>query len=296
MRLAWVALVGACSFHDGTLGGAPDDGPLPSDTPDVMQQLGAWGSPMEIAELNSGSGDDDPSLTSDLLEIYFGSDRSGGAGYEDIWRATRASPSAPWDSPQPVTELNSASAETTIKVSLDGLAIFFASTRGAGSDFDLYYSTRATRADAWKTPLSIAELSTVDGEYAPWPRNDLLRLIFCHGASVPDEALFISERGTATATWGTPKRINELDATNDSECDPMEPKADTLYFSSNRAGGYYDVYVSHRGSTAWDTPTEVTTINLPSVNDRDPWVSPDERYLVFSSDRSGTDRLYVSTR
>ena len=71
------------------------------------------GAPVEITELTSGLGEDDPSLTADLLEIYFGSRRTGGQGFEDIWRATRSSKDAAWGTPENVTALNSSSAETT---------------------------------------------------------------------------------------------------------------------------------------------------------------------------------------
>ena len=55
---------------------------------DMMTDPVGWSAPVEITELTSGMGDDDPSLTNDLLEIYWGSRRTGGMGSEDIWVAT----------------------------------------------------------------------------------------------------------------------------------------------------------------------------------------------------------------
>lgn len=292
LRLS-LALVAACTYRPGVVIGDPDappDGP-----PDMMSPVG-WSAPVEIGELNSGAGDDDPSLTSDLTEIYFGSVRPGGLGQEDIWRAKRASPDAAWGPAENVGELNTSSNETTIKMSFDGLAIFFASTRdNANNDHDLYYSTRDSIADTWRTPQPILELSTNDGDYAPWPRVDLRRLILCSGSAVSAEALYVSERAALTDQWGSRRRINELDESNISECDPMEPSADTLYFASNRNGAY-DIYVTQRTNGVYGPIMEVVAVNMPGVQDRDPWVSPDERYMVFTSTRSGKDRLYVSTR
>ena len=293
LRLASLALVAACSFKPGVVIGN-GDGAI--DSPPDMRSSVGWSTPVEISELNSGVGDDDPSLTSDLLEIYFGSVRPGGQGQEDIWRAKRATPTAAWGNAENVGELNSSSNETTIKMSYDGRAIFFASTRDSpGNNHDLYYSTRDTIQDMWRTPQRILELSTNDGDYGPWPRVDLLRLILCSGSSVANEALYTSERGALTDQWGSRKRINELDESNVSECDPMEPSTDTLYFASNRSGNY-DVYVARRMNGTYGPITEVAAVNVTSAHDRDPWVSPDERYMVFVSTRSGQDRLYFSTR
>jgi len=59
-----------------------------------------------IAELTTSFHEDDPALPGDELEIYFDSDRPGGLGGDDIWRATRPTQTSPWDPPQPVAELN----------------------------------------------------------------------------------------------------------------------------------------------------------------------------------------------
>jgi len=65
---------------------------------------------------------------------------------QDIWTATRGAPDAPFDSPVPVDELNSASRDRPAWISDDGCRIYFASTRPGGpgerDDFDLYFSER----------------------------------------------------------------------------------------------------------------------------------------------------------
>ena len=72
--------------------------------------------------------------------IHFDSDRPGGKGKADIWRASRASPGAAYANLAPVVELNSTGDDTDIWLSPDGKVAVFASTRsGAG---DLYFCTR----------------------------------------------------------------------------------------------------------------------------------------------------------
>lgn len=297
MRAAWlVVAVAACSFEHGVAPILPlDAGPQQDDalTPDSAPA--AWSVPVAIAELNSGYGEDDASLTGDLLEIYFGSKRPGGAGLEDIWRATRPTPSAAWSEPVNVTELNTGSTETTAKLTSDGLAIFFASTRSGSGD--LYYASRLSRDLPWSNPVKLDSLSTSGGDWGPAARTDLLRVIWCAGPTVPAEAMFEATRATTGAEWSTPARLVGLDEADVSECDPMEPNGRALYFASDRNGSY-DIYRAARTNEAapYGPLAPISTVNTSGDHDRDPWVSADERYLVFSSNRSGTDRLYLSTR
>ena len=68
--------------------------------------------------LDSVAGEDDPTLTGDMLEIYF--DRGG-----DIWFSVRASVAVSWPAPQALAVVNSAASETTTEISADGLELFF---------------------------------------------------------------------------------------------------------------------------------------------------------------------------
>ncbi len=122
-----------------------------------------WTTPMKIAEIADPFGADDPSLTDDLLEIYFGSTRTGGLGMEDIWAATRTSIDLPFGTPAPVVALNSVSSETTMKITGNGKAIYFSSDRGAAGH-DIYVATRTDRDQPWTTPTRVAELSTTVGD------------------------------------------------------------------------------------------------------------------------------------
>ncbi len=60
-----------------------------------------FGSPALVLELSSGSNgtDENPTLTGDMLEIYFSSTRDGGPGHGDVWRALRDASDAIWDPP-----------------------------------------------------------------------------------------------------------------------------------------------------------------------------------------------------
>jgi hypothetical protein len=302
MKLAGVvvAMVGsACSFTPGVLSSgdaSPGDGRADGD-----ETLG-WTAPTQIAELADPDGADDPSLTADLLEIYFGSHRTGSMGgiEEDIWMAKRASPTLPFGAPTNVADLNTINVETTPKVTPDGLKIFFASNRGGGAT-DIWVSTRGSRSVAWGPPGKIAEISTINPDYGAAGTDTLLHLVYCSGASPAQEQLFVSNRANTLALWGSPVAIAELDVASVSECDPHEPNAFAIYYATPylTGDGTYDIYRAARPTEgdAYGSRTAVSAINLPAFNDRDPWVSADEQTMVFSSDRGGvTYQLYQSTR
>src|SRR5262245_23929212 len=117
-------VVASCGFRHGrvpTDTGAPvDDGqPIGGDA-DPMP-LGPWSAPTPFPELTApGTALDDPTLTADMLEIYFNSNRSGN---DDIWMSTRSTTSSVWNDPTLVAELNTISRESDPEVSYDGLVI-----------------------------------------------------------------------------------------------------------------------------------------------------------------------------
>ena len=89
---ALVVAIAACRGRTYSLGDK-DPRPYHFDPPQI------------VAELASNARTDNPTLTADLLEIYFTSDRVSGNG--DVWVARRSDPALPFDPPTAVTEVNS---------------------------------------------------------------------------------------------------------------------------------------------------------------------------------------------
>ena len=97
---------------------------------DADAPLGAFGPAEIIPGLTSGTfDDDDPSLTDDLLEIYFDSNRPGGLGNDDLWMSRRASVTSPWETPVNLPTLSSSVTDEMPHISGDGLTIYWASDR-----------------------------------------------------------------------------------------------------------------------------------------------------------------------
>jgi hypothetical protein len=117
--------------------------------------------PAPVTELASPSRTDNPTLTGDLLELYFTSNRDGGVGGGDIWVAKRATASDPFGTPALVDNVDMDSFETSSAISTDGLTLWFGSDRAGGLGMtDIWVSQRATRKDAWSTPLNLVGLNS----------------------------------------------------------------------------------------------------------------------------------------
>ena len=89
--------------------------------------------------INTPSADDNPTLSADERVIVFTSTRLGSPGH-DIWYSTRPSRSAPFDTPQPLDDLNTTEHdEWETFLSGDGCELFFSSDRPGGKGkLDIY--------------------------------------------------------------------------------------------------------------------------------------------------------------
>jgi Tol biopolymer transport system component len=102
----------------------------------------AFGVPLAVSELNTSSDEGGITLSSDGLEAIITSNRPGGAGARDLYRATRASTDDPFNDLQPLSELNTPDNEIDPALSADGKELYFASNR-AGAASNLYRVVRS---------------------------------------------------------------------------------------------------------------------------------------------------------
>jgi hypothetical protein len=96
--------------------------------------------PRVVAEVDGPTSDGDPVLSADALTLYWGSDRLGGLGDFDVWQAERASTSAAFGVPMPVTSVNTGGLDAPSDVSEDGCRLYLTSTREGRTG--LYVATR----------------------------------------------------------------------------------------------------------------------------------------------------------
>jgi Tol biopolymer transport system component len=164
--------------------------------------------------------------------------------------------------------------------------------------------TQATGTQ-WSKPV-MAPFSGSGVDKEPYLSPDGSRLFFASRRDYPsklpaqgEEAydLFVVDRqGDA---WGTPQ---PLTGANSGAYDnyPAVTRDGTVYFASHRQGGKgaNDLWRSRWESGGWLPAENVSELNSPTT-DADPYVAPDESYLILSSDRqggAGQGDLYVSFR
>jgi Tol biopolymer transport system component len=293
-----------CGRRNFELVDAAGDDAVPSDDAaiDAAPATGPFGAPAEIPELASAGFDDDPTLTADLLEIYFSSSRPGGMDTNgDIWFSTRPSAASPWGTPALVPVVNTAVEDQSAGISADGLTLYFSSRRTAAlTGSNIWMSTRATRQAAWQVPVLVTELSTNQDDFEPQPDPSGLRLVMYRDLGGGDRAVFESTRGSSTVPWGTPVKLTAIETAGSERSPCLADDGRALYFSSDRASGtanVHDLFVATRATTGDPFVSPMPLVELDSSGDNDdPWISPDGHVLVFSSQRTGDSAIYQATR
>lgn len=265
-----------------------------SDAADAFP-TGPFSAPRRILELADPADDDDPTLTDDMLEIYFASTRvSGAAGNADIWRSTRAKVTDPWSAPVLVSELNTTKNDENPGVSGDGLTMWFSSNRDGG--VDIYVSTRASRAQIWSPPVRVPELSTAADDLGAEPARSGQRIALYGDGP---RRLFEATRATAGGVWSAPVALDSLNDPASDNLSGFFVSELELWFVSTRAGGsgQHDIYRATRATAdaPFDPPTPVAGVNTASRDD-DPWLSPDGHTLFLVSSVSGNQEIYVAER
>lgn len=296
-RVLLFLALGACGFSingstvsDGNgSDGTSDDAAITDDAsidgPPIDMMVIAWSAPQELGISDC----DDPTLTGDMLEIWF--DRAS-----DVYHASRSSIGASWSVAQRVDELSSANIETTPEVSADGR--FMTISRGVGNN-DIYISSRATRADPWSNPVTVNDVNTIYSEACAVISTDRTMMALTSTRNPPQLSsdIFFSTRPTPQDPWGEPVVNAELSSAVQDGSIFLSGDKLTACFDSVRAGGAPDIYCATRSSPTaiFSAPAPITEVNT-AFNEEDVWLSPDGKTMIFYSNRDGLAKLWYSTR
>ncbi|HSD88830.1 MAG TPA: hypothetical protein VLB44_14985 [Kofleriaceae bacterium] len=282
---------GACKAE---LGDGPADAARSSDgpqmnvnvdaAPDGTTPLGPWSTPAKIPGGDSTVDEDDCTLSSNELELYF---KRNDGGDNNLYVMTRTSVTGAWSTPAAITILNSTAGEESPRLSPDNLTMYF------GRAGDIYKTTRTAVGQPWTAPSAVAVLNTanVTEKWAAVCSNGYVIVSRANGTNGQD--LY---EGTITA--GAPTNLTQLDTTSAEQGTLLTADCLGLYFQSNRTNAQFDIYLATRTSLTaqWSNPTALTDFNTPTYNEEDPWIAPTGRTFVFASNASGNKDLYISTR
>lgn len=261
---------------------------LPGDaSPDVCDPTAPFGEPQPIVELNDAAEQEGTlRLFPDELRGYYWSRRASNSHIRYVHRTAIGEPFEIEDVALASTGVHQVDPTFTS----DGSMLVY---RESGPGDQLYYAIRISEV-SFDTPVAISTLNTAATETQCFFANDG-ELYFSSGRSGGDDLYRSTRTGT---TFSAPELVNQL-ASPAAEGDPaIAPDQLSIYFRSQRAPSQaFDIWVAKRDTptAAWGTPELVPNINS-AVDDGPSWVSVDGCRLYMSSERAGTNDVYVATR
>ena len=174
----------------------------------------------------------DPSVTADLLELYFASDVTGSLC---IYRATRASTAAPFDPSVELGALCAGIATTGPAISADGLTLVYNSALDTEVEGDLYLTERGNRSADFPVGKKLNGLPTGIGY--PALSADRLRIWFEEEVG-PDLEIATEERISPSDDFSNLTGLTELDTGTGNGDPSLTLDESEVFFVSQRTGNY----------------------------------------------------------
>ena len=179
----------------------------------------------------------------------------------------------------------------TATFSLDGREFYFAVTNNRWDHFEIW-STRFMNG-RWSIPAKVAFLndSLQLDELEPFVAPDGKRIYFNAGNAGNTDIWYCDRVGTA---WGKPTKLSDMINTPDLEWYPTISGKNTLYIARN-GDIYRFTFKDGQFNKAERIGCPVNSID----GEGDPFISPNEDYLILQSHRSGgfgQADLYISYR
>src|SRR6266566_4133462 len=218
-----------------------------------------WSEPVNLGPVvNSSAGDNNPTLSSDGLSLYFASDRPGGLGNTDIWVAhrTNTNDDTGWEAPVNLgPDVNTPDAEqgAAYVVSDRGGTLYF--TRGAlASNAADLYRVEVGRDGGTQGPAApVTELNDPStNDAAPTLRADGREIFFWsnRAGGVGGSDIWVSTRRSVNDPWSPPVNLGgpPFNTTDDELQPDLSHDGRTLLFTSSRPGGSgsNDIWMSTR--------------------------------------------------
>jgi hypothetical protein len=189
--------------------------------------------------------------TADGLECYFSDILREGYGNIDIWVMKRQTIDDDWDSPENLgPTVNSTADEAGEAISADGLELYFSGRRdsytrpGGYGRADLWMTKRRTRNDPWEEPVNLGPtVNSASKDFHTTLSADDLLLFFDSdrpgGYGRAD--IWVIRRSTRTEPWSEPMNLGpSVNSPADEHFAYLTSDSSTLYFESDRPGGYGD--------------------------------------------------------
>jgi len=253
-----------------------------------------FGTPRLLTELDTSYANENPTLTADLLELFFTSGR--GDNSADVWTARRTSAQDPFGAPSLVSEVSTSAFETSPAISLDGLTLYYGSDQSGGAgEVDIWQVTRPDRGSSWGDLQNVAPLNSPAKDIPrPLGQHELVMPLGSQRDSGVGYETFLAARPSVGQPFGAPTMVAGLASAQDAVADAfLTGDGLTLFYAVTPQDDSPDLFMATRASTtaAFSQPTPLTALNTDS-EERDPWLSPDGATFFFSSNRGGNLQIY----
>ena len=188
--------------------------------------------------------DNSPDISSDGLELYFTSNRSGSV---DLWVSTRATKEDTWGEPVNLgPTVNSPEDDFGPSISSDGLSLYFGSWRSGGfGKIDLWVTTRATKDAPWEEPVNLGPtVNSANEEAMPDISADGRVLFFGDFMGPPQRTggyggqdLWMTTRTSVNDPWQEPVNLGQNINSSSFDFSPnISADGSTFFFTSDRGG------------------------------------------------------------
>ena len=164
-----------------------------------------------------------------------------------------------------------------------------------------YIYTSQFESGKWSNP-TISEFSGYDFDKEPFVSTDGNKLFFASKrpveGSIPSEKFNLWFVTKEQSEWSKPQLVNNIQSDGNDNY-PSIAANGNLYFASDRTEGFgeNDLYVSRYNNGKYSDPVNLGSTFNTKFSDADPYIAPDESYIIFSSEREdsyGKGDLYIS--
>lgn len=210
----------------------------------------------EMAALNTTLADQDPSVSSDGLRLYYSSQRSRGEGYH-TYLAERSATTAAFAGAALVANVDGPDKtkdDGQAFVTADGAELWFTSTRlGTVGGSDIWTSSLAGTAAG--AASAVAELNSASDDWLPVVSADRLTVYFSssrpgstlNASGAPSHDIWTSHRSKVTEAFPVPTRVAELSTPADDFPGWLSADNCRLYMSSiDKQGEHLDIFMATR--------------------------------------------------
>lgn len=195
-----------------------------------------FGSPMLVAELDTGTGEQDLTLTEDGLRMIYqlGTDQAS-----DLYEANRMTPSTPF-AVSPLNGLNTSLAEGDPWLSADGTRLLFVSSRldGGAHALDIFETTRTDTQSPFAVPVALTVLNSDQNEESPTLSADGLDIFFSsqRAGGPGGRDVYTAHRTSLGASFDAPQPVSALSSARDDFGLRLSLDGATMYMNYNSVG------------------------------------------------------------